>query len=664
MRKLSAAGMLAAGLLGLALQANAQVEYDIEGSFNTTDNSCTQVIFGIGGGDCSYSNGRGNNTIWFGPANGATYYAIGSAGDTPQQPPPGTPVHAAPITGTITVDDGGTAMDGSDDTIAGQIVVGAVARNLITAQFTRGVESWETMTFTVPATTVSFATSNGQGGFTYVIGSQGFPIPICNLDVPANCFPTPSYDAIAPPVLPDDTFDVSWSGPDPAKVGIEASTLLAPPGGNLGATPTVTFTNYQCETIVALTGAPAPTECDNNVPFTQVLLAADPANTLAVPANRWGNLVMQISTSNSGEITEATVYWTHEYYIQFPPSAPTTGVANSWAAGQLTFTGEIPVARCNDDTVEAVAGFSNTFDVLLESCNGFPDGASTVTIVTPPTNGTAVVTNNKIDYSPSVPAPNTDSLLYQVDGGGFTDTATLSINIVSDSVPVTPNGQITISTQGVAPTAATGSLNLTTLAGFHLGNGGVVTVGTATNNKGTPGVTGTTVSFTPAATFFSGEETFQYTVTDGQGDTSSGTITVIIANVNPTISGGSISTDQDEASLPLPLTFTLGNGSGAQHTLSIGTQATGGACTLSTSTATSGATVTYTPNSGFFGPDSCVVRITDGDNSVADGTITINVAETSNDIRLPGGGGAVDGFSLALLAGLPLLLRRRRSRSA
>ena len=56
-----------------------------------------------------------------------------------------------------------------------------------------------------------------------------------------------------------------------------------------------------------------------------------------------------------------------------------------------------------------------------------------------------------------------------------------------------------------------------------------------------------------------------------------------------------------------------------------------------------------------------MVTITDGDGDTDTGTISITVNEVSNQLILPGGGSAVDPWSLALLGALPLLRRRRRA---
>ena len=128
-----------------------------------------------------------------------------------------------------------------------------------------------------------------------------------------------------------------------------------------------------------------------------------------------------------------------------------------------------------------------------------------------------------------------------------------------------------------------------------------------------------------------------------------------IADVNPALTDTSLTTDQGTASSALSLGINPGNGSVAQHTLAVTTPASNGTCTLN------GTSLTYTPDADFFGSDSCVVTITDGDGDPDTGTISITVNEVSNALTLPGGGSAVDLWSLSLLGALPLLRRRRHA---
>ena len=176
--------------------------------------------------------------------------------------------------------------------------------------------------------------------------------------------------------------------------------------------------------------------------------------------------------------------------------------------------------------------------------------------------------------------------------------------------------------------------------------------------SGTTSVAGNVITYTPGATFFAGSDTYTYTITDLDGETStSPNVTVTIADVAPTIADGAITTDAGTASAAFAPTITAGNGSPAQHTLAVTTVAAHGSCVVSPGNATG--TVIYTPNAGYTGADSCVLTLTDGDLDIDTGTISVTV-NAVDSIKLPGGSSSMDLWSLSLLGSLPLLMRRRR----
>ena len=105
----------------------------------------------------------------------------------------------------------------------------------------------------------------------------------------------------------------------------------------------------------------------------------------------------------------------------------------------------------------------------------------------------------------------------------------------------TPPGQrrrSTGSTAGGRAAASTGSLDVTSIAGNDLGDEpSVITaaVQAADAAKGSVAVNANTVTFTPAATFFAGTATIDYTITDKDGEAANSTIVVTIANAAPDI---------------------------------------------------------------------------------------------------------------------------------
>jgi hypothetical protein len=247
--------------------------------------------------------------------------------------------------------------------------------------------------------------------------------------------------------------------------------------------------------------------------------------------------------------------------------------------------------------------------------------------------------------------------IVESSGSTLTDTAEVTVDI-ENQLPVATAGAISISTAGADPNDTSGSVNVTTITGNSVGDTpAVVTVSGVSN--GTATVSGTTITFEPAAGFFAGTTTFQYSIADEDGEEDGSDVTVTIADVAPTLANGAGAGNQD-ALVNASAAFIAGNGTVAQHTLAVQTQALNGSCAAAVSG--SNVVVTYTPNSGYTGPDSCVVRLRDGDGDPDDGTFTYTINATGgggSGISLPGGSSAIDPWSLLLLGGLPLLRRRR-----
>ncbi len=672
MRKLLAAGIVAAGSLGVSLQAGAVATiYEIDGSFSKVENRCSQIDFSFGGADCSYGRNRpGAAPGWHGPLFGGGHYApdgvkdqvnyiptSGSFNATTSTFTPAVPDGklAAPVTGTFTIDDNGTPGNPTDDQISASFSIGAMARSLATGQSSRVVQRWTTMNHTMSATAVNaLATvANGSGGVDYVIGSRGFPALICNATNSADCFPSENASATFDDYIGDEPVSM-WTPRPVGQIGIERVGLLGdpsfmavqpppnPPTGNRGAATTASFTGYSCSNNVS-------TDCANNV---LVWGGGEPLG--------FDNMVMKISTDGTGAISAATIIWTEEYFIGV--GGPPPGYDNSFQSGTITFTGieqsQAPTARDFAATViEDTA--TNSLNAIGNVVNMTPP--ITISIVTQPAAGTATVNGGTINYDASGVGPSTQTIVYRATNGVDTDDGTITVTVAADIAPVAPDGGMPpISTQGAAPGSGTvGSVNVALLTGYVAGNTPATVALSLPNpvNGVASLVGGTTIRYTPSATFFAGTDTFGYTLTDSNGDTDTGVITVTVTDVTPALANGTITTEQDRTSSQLTLGTTPGNGSIAQHTLRVKTQASNGTCTAVSSTK-----MTYTPTGGYFGSDSCEMELVDGDGDPSPGaTISITVTEADNQLKLPGGGSALDLWSLSLLGALPLLRRRRRA---
>jgi len=690
----SAAGIFAAGALGLSMVTSgpasaALTTYIIDGTFSGVVTACTQITFNLGGSDCTYGRNRPSfSGIWVGPLFAGANYATDNPKATlpppppaPQNPPtvgdnvpPGSGLQAsfipatpdgklnAPLDGALIIDDNGTPGDPTDDIVSGSFIISALARNVSTGQLTRAIQKWTTMDNTIIPTPVNptATVANGAGGVDYVVGSRGFPTPRCFRFNAADCFPTENS-------VPDFT-DARFWGPLPlaGSVGIERSGLLGDPAfvavqpppaiptGNVGARTTAIFTGASCET--------------NNSASNDCL--ASPLVWGAGEDAGFDNLIMKISTNSVGQITSALVYWTQEFIISNAVSPLELGYDNSFAASTFNFTGLAeglgPNAR---DFASSVLQGSTTNSLnAAGNCVNFT-GPVTVSIDTPPTLGTATVVGSvptqTINYN-STGVAGTDTIVYSCTSGAETNDGTITVTVAADTSPVAPNGTISISTLGAAPGPGTaGTVNVATLVGYVAGNlPSVVSISAPpAAGTGTATVAGTTITFTPSAAppFFTGTATIGYVITDNDADVSSpaGVITVTIPPLTPALQDGTITTDQNRASTAQALALTPGNGTIAQGTVLVTTNASNGTCAITGTTAAP--TLTYTPAADYSGPDSCVVTATDGDGSTDTGTFSITVTAVDDALKLPGGGSAVDLWSLSLLGALPLLRRRRRA---
>lgn len=271
------------------------------------------------------------------------------------------------------------------------------------------------------------------------------------------------------------------------------------------------------------------------------------------------------------------------------------------------------------------------------------------------------VASASVTYTPVSAAGSagyTEVCTYQITDGSLTDTADITVT-VTNTVPVANAASISISTVGADPASKTGTLNVASVASNVVGNL-PATVTATVPAKGAVSVSGTTLTYTPAASFYAGSDTFDYTITDADGETATATVTVNIPEATPALATISITTAAGTASLARTLNITAGNGPLAQHTLAVQTNGTGGSCTLS------GTSVTYTPNAGFSGSDSCVISVTDKASHSATGTVNVTVTAAAGgggggaSNVLPGGNGALDIWSLALLGSAGAWIRRKR----
>ncbi|MBA6243144.1 MULTISPECIES: tandem-95 repeat protein [unclassified Psychrobacter] len=288
--------------------------------------------------------------------------------------------------------------------------------------------------------------------------------------------------------------------------------------------------------------------------------------------------------------------------------------------GMTTQTATITVAAVNDTPVAEDNSISTDEDTVAEGqlvATDIDGDDLTFALDTDANNGTVVVNaDGSYSYTPNDNFNGSDSFTYTITDGTETITQTATITVASvNDLPVSKNSNI----EATEDTVATGQLeaatdadsdNLTYAIKDNAANGTVIV-----NADGS-------YSYTPD-TDFNGEDSFTYTIDDGQGGmiTQTATITVAAVNDAPVAEDSSISTDEDTVAKGQLVATDV---DGDNLTFALDSGASNGTAIVNAS-----GSYSYTPNANFNGSDSFTYTITDGTETITQ-TATITVASVND----------------------------------
>lgn len=294
----------------------------------------------------------------------------------------------------------------------------------------------------------------------------------------------------------------------------------------------------------------------------------------------------------------------------------------------------ITVNPDNDDPVAVDDGYVTDEDValvipaagVLANDSDVDGDTLTVTVVTGPTNGSLTLNENgSFTYTPDLNYNGADSFTYQVDdGNGGTAQAVASINVVADNdAPVAVDDVYETDEDVVLNIAAAG-----VLANDSDIDGGALTVTVVTGPTNGNLVLNADGSFTYTPNLdYIGPDSFTYEVSDGNGGTAQAEVSIDVGGVNdaPDAVADAYVTDEDTQLVVPVADGVLDNDTDIDGPVALTAVLVAGPSHGTLSLAADGSFI-YTPDTGYFGPDSFTYRASDSllNSDVTTVSITVN----------------------------------------
>ena len=239
--------------------------------------------------------------------------------------------------------------------------------------------------------------------------------------------------------------------------------------------------------------------------------------------------------------------------------------ANDGTSDSNTGTVTITVNAVDDEPntidVTATTDEDNAVDVSL-SAEEYDGDSYSFAIITDVSNGTTSLNGSTVTYTPNQDFNGEDSFTFEAtDDTGRTmnvATATITVNAVNDA-PFAPDMTIDMLEDGTGQfiiSSAASDANFFRINGTDIENDALTFQTISVNNATYDLVDNNNELVYYPNQDFNGQDTFQYTLTDGTDESNAGKITVNIAGVNdaPTTVNFSVSTDEDIGIYSIPIT--------------------------------------------------------------------------------------------------------------
>jgi VCBS repeat-containing protein len=207
------------------------------------------------------------------------------------------------------------------------------------------------------------------------------------------------------------------------------------------------------------------------------------------------------------------------------------------------------------------------------------------------------------------------------DAANYGDASTLALAqpvIGVIATPVVHSNQVPAAVADSASVAEDGSTSVSVLANdAGLGDGSISVSIVSGPAHGTASVSDNKINYSPAANY-NGPDSITYKVTDADNESSTGVLSFNVTAVNdaPSVSGDTLSTDEDAAAGD---TLSGSDLDGNSLIFSVVAQPAHGSVVIS------GSNYTYTPAADYNGPDSFTFRANDGSANSNTATVSVTV---------------------------------------
>jgi len=402
-------------------------------------------------------------------------------------------------------------------------------------------------------------------------------------------------------------------------VGAHVITASVTDSGSLQATESINIEITQpanTAPVVAITGPADGSTYTEGDSITFTATATDAEDDDASLVIQWSSSIDVAIGSGSPLSLNTLSLGTHTITASVTDSGSITDT-ETMTVTVTVVPNTAPVA--NNDAGTTTENTPITIDPRSNDTDGDSDPL-TITGVTQGANGNVTFTDTDVTYTPNTDYIGSDNFTYTIsDGNGGTDTATITITVNEASVAP-------VAADDAATTTEDTAITIAPLVNDTDGNNDPLTITAVTQGgNGSVTFTSTDITYTPN-TAYTGTDTFDYTISDGNGGADTATITVTVNEVPvaPVAVDDAATTTEDTAITIDPLVNDT-DGNNDPLTITGVTQGTNGSVTFTS------ADVTYTSNTGYTGTDTFDYTISDGNG----GTDTATVTMTVNAIAIP-----------------------------